>query len=340
MCQELEERAEAYMRNVIRGLPDGTYSSSKESEGGPNAPFSISMSITVSGDEMLVDLAGTSPEVDEGINSTYSYTYAYSMYGFKCLLAAELPFNDGLFRPLKLVAPEGSVVNCRFPAASSGRSTVGHHLPTLIFNALADAVPEAIIGDCGNPPPTLSLRGKLPDSGAMFATGMGAYGGYGARAHKDGISALSFPTNVQAVSIEMLEIYNPLLFLERGLIPDSGGPGTFRGGLGQRLSYQVMTDEADGYARAQWVTKGPRGVRGGKRGGRTSVKVNGKTVQRLGRPIPLGRGDVVTVESAGSGGYGPPSKRDRAAIEADVRLGYVSPEQAEKAYKLKVGRTG
>jgi len=254
------------------------------------------------------------------------------MFGCKCLLAPELPYNDGLFRPIALLAPEGTVANCNFPAPTSGRSTIGHFLPMLVFNALADALPEDVIAECGNPQPIVSLGGSRPDTGAMFRTSMSAYGGYGARAHKDGISANSFPTNVQSVSVEMTEIYYPLLFLERELIPDSGGPGTYRGGLGQRLVFCVLTDKANAYVRAQWVSSGPHGVRGGHVGGRTSVAVNGRKVVRLDRAMTLQRGDIATVASAGSGGYGPPDRRDRGAVEADVRNGYVTPAQARRAY--------
>jgi N-methylhydantoinase B len=342
MCRELESRAEAFMRQAVSQVPDGTYRSRMNSVGGPNAPFSIDLQIEVMADAMVLDLDGT-PEVSEGINSTYPYTYAYAMYGCKCLLAPELPFNDGLFRPMTLRAREGTVVNCRFPAPTSGRSTIGHHLPMLIFNALTEAMPEATIAECGNPQPILSLRGTHPDTGAMFATSLSAFGGYGARAHKDGIAAFSFPTNVTAVSAEVMEMYSPLMFIERELICDSGGPGTNRGGLGQRIAVRLLADQADAYARAQWVTRGPRGVRRGSAGGRTSVRVNGKKVPRLARSITLRRDDIATVESAGGGGYGPARRRSRAAVLDDVRLGYVSPAQARGVYGLNEpaeGRNG
>jgi N-methylhydantoinase B len=331
MSRELEERAEAYMRSVISALPDGTYRSSLASEGGPNAPFSLQLNLHVKGDEMVVDIDG-SDEVAEGINSTYSYSYAYSIYGCKCLLAPELPYNDGLFRPITLTAREGSVANCRFPSPTSGRTVITHRLTMLVINALEDAMPEAIIAESGNPQALFSVRGTWPGSGRLFATTVSSHGGYGARAHKDGISAWSFPTNVTGVSAEMMEINNPLFYLERELIPDSGGPGTFRGGLGQREVVRILADNAYAFARAQWIKSGPRGVRGGNAGERTSVKVNGTKVPRLTAPITLKRGDVITVESAGGGGYGPARKRDRAAVESDVRLGYATAERVKSAY--------
>lgn len=326
-CDELERRSEAYMRRTISALPDGEYEAFVASEGDTSAPFSIALKIIVAGDSMTLDCEGTSAQVKEGINSSFSYAYSYAMYGCKCLLAPDLPFNDGLFRPITMVAPEGCVVNCIFPAPGSGRSTVGHHLPTLIFNALATCVPEGVIGECGAPPPAASVRGVNPETGELFSQSLGAAGGLGARAHKDGVVA-RFPTNVQVVSAEMLEIYHPVRVLRKELVTDSGGAGTQRGGLGQRALYEMLTDDAEVFIRAQWVTKSPQGVLGGSPGGRAVVEVNGEPVTRVKGALQLGRGDVLMMQTPGSGGYGPPSGRKPELLESDVVRGYVSAEAA------------
>jgi N-methylhydantoinase B len=332
LCDELEMRSERYMRRVITALPDGQYQASMESRRDMTAPFSIQLTLTVAGDQILMDFAGSSDQVDEGINSCYSYSYAYAMYGCKCLLAPDLPFNDGLLRPVTFQAPEGSVVHCRFPAASSGRSTVGHHLPGLIFQALVDAMPAASIAQCGAPPPALSLRGSDARRNAMFAASLYGGGGFGARARKDGPSALTFPTNVQTVSIEMMETYNPILFVEKELVCDSGGAGQFRGGLGQRIAFKLLANRAEVYVRAQWLSRSPKGVKGGRPGGQAAVELNGKKLSKLTRALSLQMDDVVAWQSPGGGGYGSPTLRDRSAIEADVRGGYVSLTAADRIY--------
>jgi N-methylhydantoinase B len=331
MCEELERRSEAYMRRTIAALPDGSYRAQMASEGDTSLPFSIHLKVTVEGDRMVLDLDGTSPQVREGINSSLSYSYSYSIYGCKCLLAPELPFNDGLFRPIEFLAPEGSVVNCTFPAAGSGRSTVGHHLPTLIFNALETCASDAIIGECGAPPTTVSVRGIDPASGELFAQTLHASGGFGARATKDGLIA-RFPTNVQVVSAEMLEIYNPILVVGKEVVRDSGGAGQHRGGLGQRAFYKMLANESEVFVRAQWVRKSPKGVLGGRPGGRAAVEINGKKIRRATQAITLRKDDVLMLQTPGSGGYGSPKRRAREKVASDVRRGYVSASVARTEY--------
>jgi N-methylhydantoinase B len=330
--RELESRTERFLRQAIRELPDGEYSASISSEGASTAPFTLALTVNVSGDELTLDYAGTTAQVNEGINSTMSYTIAYSLYACKCLLAPGLPLNEGMFRPIRFEAPPGSIINSTFPAPGSGRSTVGHFLPTLIFRAFHRMEPDKLIAECGAPRAGVTLRGSTPGTDAPYAARFSAIGGYGARVGKDGLSAVSFPTNVRPIPIEMLELDNPILFESADLVTDSGGPGRFRGGLGQRLSVRVLSDDTEAFIRAQWTEQAPGGISGGLPGGRAMVDVNGEPISRVEKPIALRSGDVVTVASAGSGGHGLPSQRDPARLQADIRNGYVSPQAAERAY--------
>lgn len=330
VAESLEERTEEYLRSVISRIPDGTYGAELSTDGGTTAPFEIKLKVLVSGDEMVLDFEGTSPQVEEGINSTRSFSYAYSLYACKCLLAPDLPLNEGIFRPIQFQAPPGCIVNSKFPAAGSGRSTVGHFLPTIIYRALAEILPERIIAECGAPRATVTMRGVVGEDEGPFSARFSCAGGFGARAHKDGLSALSFPTNTQPIPIELLEANNPLIFDEAELIPDSGGAGQFRGGLGQRMSLRVLADHCSAFVRVQWVSEAPRGVAGGSNGGKAAVVLNGEDVGKPGAPVQLTTGDVFTVQSPGSGGYGDPHKRDPERVKQDMKDGYISSAEAQR----------
>jgi N-methylhydantoinase B len=327
---ELERRTERHLRERIAALPDGTHTATLSPSGGFTVPFVLAVRATVAGDHLTLDFEGSSDQVKQGINSSISFTRAYALYGCKCLLAPDAPLNEGIFRPISIVAPPGTIVNSAFPAAGSARSDVGHYLPTLIYRALAEVAGDAIIGECGAPRASLVLRGTSPDE-SMFSMSITCAGGFGARSDKDGLSGVPFPTNVRGVAIEMLELYNPILFEEKELAVDTGGAGQWRGGLGQRLSVRVVGSDCEGFVRVQWTEQGPHGVHGGESGGRGLVRVNGEDAP-MGRVMALHTDDVVTVQSPGSGGFGPPQAREPERVEADVRRGYVSPEAARAIY--------
>jgi N-methylhydantoinase B len=323
-CNELEARTERFMRRAIQEMPNGTYSAELSSEGIAGHAFTLRLRVDVRDDAIELDFEGTSPQVPAPINSTLSFSRAYAVYAVKCLIAADLPLNEGILRSVKMSAPEGCIVNSQFPAAGEARSSVGHFIPTLLFRALADCASQSIIAECGAPRPGMGFRGTDSQTGRMFSASVIAAGGFGARASKDGISCIAFPTNTETIPIEMIESSSPVLFVEKELIPDSGGAGQFRGGLGQRISVRVLNDSVSASVRAQWLTQSPRGVRSGMPGQSARVEVNGDKVSELSGTIALDRGDVLTVHSPGAGGYGPPAARDRALLAADIEDGYVS----------------
>ncbi|HLY21830.1 MAG TPA: hydantoinase B/oxoprolinase family protein [bacterium] len=330
-CRELATRTEAYMRSAILAIPDGTYRSVLAAERVGHLSFTVKVCVTVEGDRILVDFAGSSPQVPAGVNVALSFTTAYTVYGLKCLLAPALPLNEGIFAPIKVVATEGSIVNSKFPAAGSARSSVGHFIPTLLFDALAEIVPHDCIAECGAPRPIMNLRGTDRERG-MFSPLIIAAGGFGARATKDGPSCLAFPTNTECAPIEMIEATAPVLFREKELIIDSGGAGLFRGGLGQRVVVECLADHAEAFVRAQRLRRPARGILGGRPGGLAAIVVNGKAVYSPLRKIHLRRGDTIAIHSPGGGGYGPPTSRARDLVEEDVHNGYVSSEKAAALY--------
>ncbi|HLJ60297.1 MAG TPA: hydantoinase B/oxoprolinase family protein [bacterium] len=330
-CRELAKRTEAYMRNAILTIPDGTYQSILAAERIGHLSFTVKLHVTIEGDRVLVDFAGSSPQVPAGVNVALSFTTAYTVYGLKCLLAPALPLNEGIFAPIQVIAPAGSIVNSRFPAAGSARSSVGHFIPTLLFDALAEVVPHDCIAECGAPRPLLNLRGTDTDRGA-FSPLIIAAGGFGARSTKDGPSCLAFPTNTECAPIEMIEATAPVLFREKELITDSGGAGLFRGGLGQRVVVECLADHAEAFVRAQRLRRPAKGILGGRPGGLAAIIVNGKAVYSPLRKIRLRKGDTIAIHSPGGGGYGTPTSRARDLVTEDVQNGYVSSEKAVALY--------
>jgi N-methylhydantoinase B len=325
---ELDRRTEAYVRQAIAALPDGVYRAELDSEGVVGKGFSIRLRVEVEGDAIALDFAGSTPQIGAAINSCISYTRAYVIFALKCLLAPQLPFNEGVVRPFRIDAPEGSVVNSAFPAAGAARNLVGHYIPMLVMNAIRDLVPASAIAECGSPRPIISLTGTDPREGRMYYAPVLVMGGFGARATKDGPSALVFPTNTQVVPVEMIESTTPLRIEEKELIPDSGGPGEFRGGLGQRVTVRCIAGEATVSLIAQHLKHGPAGASGGEPGRRTRPLLAGRELDQIPGPVTLAAGDAVTLESPGGGGMGPPAKRDPARLRRDQALGYVTDASA------------
>jgi N-methylhydantoinase B len=332
VCKAIEDRSEAFMRRAIREVADGEYSATVSSEGVGGSGFTIALTIRVAGDAIEVDFEGSSDQIDGGLNSPYAYSRAYVVFAMKCLFAPAVAFNEGIVRPLHVVAPEGTVVNSRFPASGTGRNLVGQFVPTLVFKALGRAIPEGTIAGCASPPIVVRVMWQNATTGTVGVVPVAVYGGVGGRPGQDGPSTLAFPTNSRAVSIEMLEAVCPILFEEKQFRRDSAGVGAFRGGLGQRLALRCLSEKVEAFVFAQVIGQSPEGTRGGGPAEIARIQVNRTVVRDVSRKITLGHGDVLSVESAGGGGFGDPSKRDPELVENDVANGYLSRGAAAKAY--------
>ncbi len=338
LAEEIISRSERAVRAAIAQVPDGVY----QAEGVIEQPAGredvvIKTAVTISGSDITVDLSGSSPEVDWGGNVVYNFTYAYVHMAIKSIFDPDIPNNDGSAAPIHLVAPEGSVVNCRFPAAVAARMQIGHFMTEIIYRALAQALPDRVMAASGGTPATMNVfYGRWAD-GRPWHTVLIRGGGLGASARSDGAHCYIFPANGANTPVEILESDTPLLVERRELLPDSGGAGRMRGGLGRRVVFRVPDDDT---APRPPVNLGiqsgrfrlpPEGLFGGKPGAKAQFLVNGKP----GNPYGLTRlqpGDVVTMDAAGGGGYGGPQERDREAVWRDVREGKVSPESAQRDY--------
>jgi N-methylhydantoinase B len=297
----------------------------------------IRCAVEIAGSDIHVDLSGSSPQVDWGGNVVYNFTYAYVHMAVKSIFDPELPNNDGAAAPIRLTAPEGTVVNCRFPAAVAARMQIGHFMTEIVARALAPALPDRVIAGGGGTPATMQVFYGRRSSSEPFHTVLIRGGGMGAGPARDGEGSFIFPANGANTPVEILESDSPLIVERRELLIDSGGPGRRRGALGRREVFRVPDDAYAPQGEVSLAIQSgrfrlpPEGLLGGRPGARASFLVNGEP----GNPYGLTRlraGDVVVMDAAGGGGYGNPSERDREALARDVAEGRVSPESAAQDY--------
>ena len=338
LADEIIARSEKSVRAAIEQVPDGLYRAEgviEQMEG--RADIVIKATVEVAGSDVIVDLAGSSPQVDWGGNVVYNFTFAYVHMAIKSIFDPYIPNNHGSVSPLLLKAPEGSVVNCRFPAPVAARMQIGHFMTEIIYRALAEALPQRVIASSGGTPATMNVFYGRRHDGSPWHSSVIRGGGMGASSQNDGQQCYIFPANGANTPAEIMESDTPLIVEMRELLPDSGGAGKLRGGLGCRIVYRVPDDET---APLPPVNLGiqsgrfrlaPLGLFGGQPGARAQFLVNGKA----GNPYGLTRlqpGDVVTMDAAGGGGYGHPVERDLDALRNDVRAGKVSAAGAKKDY--------
>ena len=336
LSHALQSRAERAMREAIEAVPDGDYRSSLDADGFDADETHIECTVSIRGSEMRVDYAGTSKQIDRGLNSVLNYTYAYTVYPIKCALDPLTPRNEGSYRSIHVTAPEGSILNPRYPAACNARQLTGHLLAGVVFGALAQVVPEKVLAESGSAPTTRSVYSGLDRHGNRFSQILFASGGMGGSHVQDGLPCTAFPTNAGAGSIEAFESIAPLIVWKKELRQDSGGPGKFRGGLGQEIVVEVVSAEPIRLSLLSDRQKyAPRGMLGGKDGAKVEIRLADGT-----RPHPKSRGtlkpgDVLTLRFSGGAGYGDPRGRDPDAVRRDIRAGYVSAERAKQAYGVE-----
>jgi N-methylhydantoinase B len=321
LAGELFGRCERAMRDAIKAVPDGTYRYAMDTDG-VDEPYHFEIALTVSGDEILADYTGTSPQQPRAINCVLAYTYAMTAYAVRCALLPNLANNEGMYRPVKVHAPAGSLLNPRWPAAVVSRSNTGHYVPTLVFGALHQVVPDRVMAGVGSPLWAVTQSGVRED-GRTYTNVLFFNGGMGATSAKDGESVLSWPSNISSTPVEVAERNSPLFFHCKRMRAGSGGAGRFRGGLGQDI---LMESESEAPIALVFMAERTRfpapGFAGGRDGGPGDVRINGRSINHR-RQYILKRGDQVLVSTPGGGGYGSPFERDRTLARRDRELGYV-----------------
>lgn len=339
LADEIIRRSEQAMRDAIRQLPDGVYRHESWSDGFDD-PVGLTVAVTVAGDELEIDFTGSSPQSRYGINLVLNYTHAYATFAAKAALAPDVPHNEGSFRPVSVVAPPGSILNCLEPAPVGTRHLIGHLLPGVIFGALAPALPGRLMAT-GADATWLTIWRGLDREGHPFSLTLFQSGGTGARATKDGLSTTGFPSGVAGVPAEVIETLTPLVQYQRELRTDSGGAGRCRGGLGQHTEMGCRGAGPWSVSTLIDRTRFPAsGLEGGGSGAAGELSLSSGEPAQPKTVLHMAEDDRVRLGPPGGGGYGDPHDRDPGRVLADVVDGYVSIESARNHYGVVVEYVG
>lgn len=324
LSRELRTRSELAMRDAIRGVRDGIYFAEAISDG-IDVPIRLKMALTVAGDEIRVDFAGSDQQVQRSINVCLAYTTAYTSYGIKAVLCPDVPNNDGALEPLQITAPVGCILNSVPPASGGARALIGHFLPAMVIQALSQVVPERVIAGVGSPLWCVNMAGVRPD-GRSFANLFFLNGGYGASARQDGVNVLSWPSNISSTPVEVIEQLAPLKVHYRRFrtIPEANGAK--RGGTGQEMLFESLLPTP---ATISFMAERTRqesaaaGLNGGQPGAPGEIMIDDVPVNPKAQHI-IRLGSKVLLKTPGGGGYGDPGSRLADLIEEDKAGGYLA----------------
>ena len=348
IMHEVMDYSESMMRTLIRELPDGEGSFADVCDGDgvieagaeQDQPFTIRLTVQKTGDRIVVDFTGTDPQVPGPMNAPLSVTSSGVFAALKMSLDSKgvVPPNSGAWRPIEVCAPKGTVVNAQFPApVVYANHEISHRVCDMVFGALAQIVPERVMACSQGTSAVLTLGGVDYRSGERYVSYETIKGGFGARPTKDGINAVaSGISNTMNTPIEVLEMSFPVRVERYELIPDSGGAGRYRGGLGTRRTWRILGNDSMATVCCERATSPPFGIAGGAAGTPARIAVvdpdGTERVLNSKGSFSAPADSLVTFEVPGSGGFGPASERDPATLRADLRDGYISPAGAVRDY--------
>lgn len=353
--QDLEALSEHIIETSRRGtlaaiseVPAGVYEHSLICDGYENE-LTLKARLTVSAEGIELDFDGTSPCSKKGINVPINYATAYSVYALRTIIGSDIPNNAGSLEPFRVVGPPGCILNAQHPAPVAMRHTLGQLTPDLVFGCLHQALPDRVPAEgasCMYDLPMRHVPEVANDPAKRFASEPTHNGGTGARPARDGLSATAFPSGVWGSMVEITEAVAPVRIARRELRRDSGGAGTYRGGLGQRIELQAAGEDAVmvflSMDRLRHPAQGRAGGLAGAPGRIRKVGGPGPSGPDSRGPDLPGRGEVrvapgetLIVETPGGGGYGDPLARDRDAVRRDVLEDNIAPETARRIYGLE-----
>ncbi|MCY4632631.1 MAG: hydantoinase B/oxoprolinase family protein [bacterium] len=348
--------AERRMSEEIRRIPDGEYRFSDiiEDDGVAEGSYVIDCTVVVDGGNVACDFTGSDGEAAGPMNATYAVTASAVYNAFMHITDPTIPRNEGCYRPINIIAPPGTIVNCEFPAPLVGGNTeVSPRITDIIFGALADPLPERIPASLGGTSCCFLFGGRHPDSGDLYSHFHFEGIGWGGRPAADGNSQIIVINgNCRNTPVEVFESRYPLRVDSYRLLEDSGGPGLNRGGLGIERILTMVADEVTVSAIFNRMRVDPFGIGGGKPGANSGIYVRlaGEEAwstfsEKFGTMSPskfsnirLRRGDQVMIVAPGGGGWGDPLERSSERVVADVAEGFVTPEAAQREYGLVVQR--
>ena len=320
------DATEARTRDELRALPDGSYRGSFEIDGDgvSDRSFHVQVAVTLADGEMTADFTGTSTQSGGAINASFSQALSGIVFAMRCVIDPSLPMNEGCFRPLRTVLPFGSLVNPAPPAACGGRIVTVAATTDAMLRALSECRPDRAVAASG-------LIHVWSLSGQSWLNLFYEFAGIGARTGSDGPDATGcFFLGGRSVipQIEPMEAQYPFIVRRSRLLPDSGGRGRWRGGLGMETEIELLDDAVLTVrgARMQIPPPGANGGEDGAPGSWSIVRLDGRVEQLPVRKadVPIAAGERLLVRTSGGGGLGSPDERDPEAVDADVRAGKVS----------------
>ena len=332
LSDEIHNRSETLMRRRIEALPDGEFEFGLDIDGYIEIVH-LHAKVKIQGADIYVDYSGTSPQTRLGsINCVYNTTYASTIYPFKCALVPQIPNNEGLFRPVHVTAPKGCILNCDFTYPVQARAKVTNNINQVLFGAVWPILGEHAQAGSGSIWP-FSVSGQAPGYGT-FSVHILPHGGRGAMRDLDGLPPIAFPHHSSVTAAEIMETQAPLLMLHKQLLPDSAGAGRRRGGISQMITFRNIGDTTYmARVRPDKLFCEPPGLNGGQPGRVGEVRMNGELITRF-PPLEFKPGDEIEMRMPGGAGFGPVAERERALIDYDLRMGYITPQGAATAYGL------
>lgn len=351
--EAIKNYSEKRMREEIKEIPDGVYEFEDyvtDNDGVVDKPSKMRVKITIQDDNMVVDYTGSDKQAKGPVNCTYGVTASATYNALLHLTAHDIPSNAGCYRPVKIIAPLGTIVNVEYPGASvGGNSEIHPHIVMLLYGALSRVIPDRVSASDGGTSALLAYGGVHPETGEIYANLTNEGCGWGGRASKDGNNVLNVPNgNCVLQPVEVLETRYPLIFEKVALHEGSGGAGKYRGGLGSIRQFRVSADEMITSAFIEREKQDPWGLFGGKPGKKATILIrkagedrfrtfkdvyhvtcNGKFSN-----VVVTKGDSISIITSGGGGYGNPLERDSELIERDVREGFISKDQASEEYQV------
>ena len=332
-------------RNLISKLNDGSHSFTTwmDDDGLEGEKLPIKANVTVDGDQVKLDFTGTGAQSRGAYNVMTTGVMATVAYAIKALLDPDLPANDALFNAIHFSAPEGTIVNPVFPAAVGARTTTCQKLSGAIFGAFAQFLPaDQTMASCHDVLAGMVFSGKSKKKEGTYVYLETIAGGNGARYNSDGMDgAHCHITNSLNMPIEAVENEYPLLVKEYSLIPDSGGAGEYRGGMGVAREITILHDNTTFSGRADSYKTQALGHNGGGPGGNCRIIRNYQTTKEEVMPpkqrlLVLKAGESIRLETPGGGGFGPPQQRPPNQLAQDLIDDRFLSETAQKKFGKKL----
>jgi N-methylhydantoinase B len=335
---ELMNYSERRFRAALRAIPDGTYrgEDAVDDDGIGDEKLVVKAAVTIEGEGIAVDYSGTCPQVRRNLNCPWASTVSATLAAIKSALTSpDIPFNEGFKRPISVAAPKGTLVNPDYPAPVRARLLPAYRCFDAVLKALARVVPDQVIAGGNDSTHALAISHLGPKGYRVYLEICG--GGFGGGPRRDGCDAVDSPlSNCTNTPIEATDMdFEHFRVIGYGLIPDTGGVGAHRGGLGLFRRFLILKDGANFATYTDRVRLAPYGLFGGGDGSRTRIEIEraGEVIKLKSKDrVDLKAGDVLTLYSSGGGGFGPAHERNRALVAEDVAQGYVSPASAAKLY--------